>query len=653
MAMKPVLRSLCLLLLALAAVMPALADDFKPISKDELALKDNPATPGAHAMILELNRIENDDSAYEEAYYRIKIFTEEGKKRADVEIPFFKNRYGMNISGIKARTIRPDGTVVPFNGKVFEKTIVKNRDYKYLAKTFTLPEVTPGSIIEYRYRLTWDEGYLFNTSWTLQEDLYIKHAYFKIMPSTHSIYGTLWQSMRLPEGKKVKSSRDGQIELELDNIPAFDEEGFSPPEKELKPRLDFFYREEGLPAVGEQFWKDVQKEEYNSAESFIGHRGGIANAVTTLVTPGDSPEQKLRKLYAKVQTLRNTSYEREKTEQEQKRDKSKNNKNSEDVLNRGYGDISDMNGLFVALVRAAGYQAHMVKVSERDETFFDKAILNSRQLDSYMSHVVADGKEYWLDPGTPFCPFGLLPWRKTGVAGLLLDTKDKANFIRTPNPSSADAIIRRVANLKFADGMFKGEIQLIFSGQEALVRRIDAKREDEQSVKEDLENYLKGMLPGGSTLKLKKMDGLNDDRERLTVVYDAEVPNPPAQAGSRYLMPTSLFEHEASPFRHETRKHAVYFKYPYQVLDAIGLTLPPEFRVEALPDQKHEQSDYGYFDIKWEKKGEQTIVTRRGFAIHGILYPLDVYPQLRDFYSKVGSGDEENVVLRANQSAAQ
>jgi hypothetical protein len=312
-----------------------------------------------------------------------------------------------------------------------------------------------------------------------------------------------------------------------------------------------------------------------------------------------------------------------------------------------------MAGLLVALARAAGFESYMVKVSERDQTFFDKGIINARQLDAYAAYVKADGKDYWLDPGTPFCPFGMLPWRKTGVQGILLNTKDRANFVRTPNPASKDAIIRRVANLKFADGMFKGEIQLDFSGQEALYRRINAKREDEQSVIQDLENDLKSMLPGGSTLKLKKIEGLTDDRERLKVTYDAEVPNPPSQAGSRFLMPTSIFEHEVSPLRHEKRKYPVYFKYPYQVLDAVGLTLPPEYRIEAVPDKKHEESDYGYFDINWTKKGEQTIVMRRGFALHGILYPLDVYPQLRDFYSKVGNADEENIVLRVAEVAGQ
>jgi hypothetical protein len=650
--MKNPFRLSLLLLCALVIAVPAFADDFKPVSPAELAMKDNPAAPGSHAMILELSRIDDDNEAYEEIYYRIKIFTEEGKKHADIEIPFVKN-YGFDITGIKARTVRPDGSVVWFNGKVYEKTLVKGRGVKYVAKTFTLPDVQPGSIIEYRYRRVWDNNWLIDTSWTLQENLFIKSARYKIIPSSRSTYGTLWQTMRLPEGKKVKQSHGNQIELELENIPAFDEEQYAPPEKELKPRLDFFYREEGLPATGDEFWKNVAKKEYGDAESFIGRRGGIASAFNSLVAPNDTAEAKLRKIYAKVQSLRNTTYERDKTAQEEKRDKSKTNKNSEDVLNRGYGDSSDMAGLLVALARAAGFESYMVKVSERDQTFFDKGIINARQLDAYAAYVKADGKDYWLDPGTPFCPFGMLPWRKTGVQGILLNTKDRANFVRTPNPASKDAIIRRVANLKFADGMFKGEIQLDFSGQEALYRRINAKREDEQSVIQDLENDLKSMLPGGSTLKLKKIEGLTDDRERLKVTYDAEVPNPPSQAGSRFLMPTSIFEHEVSPLRHEKRKYPVYFKYPYQVLDAVGLTLPPEYRIEAVPDKKHEESDYGYFDINWTKKGEQTIVMRRGFALHGILYPLDVYPQLRDFYSKVGNADEENIVLRVAEVAGQ
>ena len=66
-----------------------------------------------------------------------------------MEIPYFEEQG--NIIAIRARTIRPDGTIAVFEGKAYDKTIVKARNVKYLAKTFTLPDVQVGSIIEYRY----------------------------------------------------------------------------------------------------------------------------------------------------------------------------------------------------------------------------------------------------------------------------------------------------------------------------------------------------------------------------------------------------------------------------------------------------------------------------------------------------------------------
>src|SRR4051812_19714044 len=86
------------------------AEDFKPVNPTELAMKDNPANPGAHAMILEWDDNEDDNDGMSDHYFRIKIFTEEGKKYGDIEIPYLNNLF--NISGVKARTIRPDGTIV-------------------------------------------------------------------------------------------------------------------------------------------------------------------------------------------------------------------------------------------------------------------------------------------------------------------------------------------------------------------------------------------------------------------------------------------------------------------------------------------------------------------------------------------------------------
>ena len=98
-------------------------EDWLPITPEELKMTSEPKAPGAQAICL-YRQVDRDDLALREnIYYRIKIFTEEGRKYANIEIPFV-NGSG-NIKDIKARTIHPDGTIVNFEGKPYERMIVK------------------------------------------------------------------------------------------------------------------------------------------------------------------------------------------------------------------------------------------------------------------------------------------------------------------------------------------------------------------------------------------------------------------------------------------------------------------------------------------------------------------------------------------------
>src|SRR5436189_5533429 len=95
----------------------------------------------------------------------------------------------------------------------------------------------------------------------------------------------------------------------------------------------------------------------------------MEQAVKENVSTGDSPEVKLQKIYARVQKIRNTSYEIEKTEQEQKRAKEKEINNVEDVWKRGYGDGYQITWLFLGLARAGGFDASPVRTATRDDHF--------------------------------------------------------------------------------------------------------------------------------------------------------------------------------------------------------------------------------------------------------------------------------------------
>jgi len=133
-------------------------------------MTSEPKAPGAPAVILfrEVDRDDTDYGSKEDNYVRIKILTEEGRKYADIEIPYLKD--AENIVNLKARSIRPDGTIANFEGKPFDKTIVKARGLKYQAKTLTLPDVQVGSVIEYLY--TDKFAWLRDSQWILSHELF-------------------------------------------------------------------------------------------------------------------------------------------------------------------------------------------------------------------------------------------------------------------------------------------------------------------------------------------------------------------------------------------------------------------------------------------------------------------------------------------------
>jgi hypothetical protein len=163
---------------------PTWAVNFQPVSPDELKMASEPKAAGAPAIILfrQVDRDDRGNTAHEDVYFRIKILTEEGRKYGDIEIPFWKEQ--SNIGNIHARTIGPNGTIVNFTGKAFDKSIVKARGVKYMAKTFTLPDVQIGSILEYYYTTDFSEHYVFDSHWILSNELFTKHAKFSLKPYT-------------------------------------------------------------------------------------------------------------------------------------------------------------------------------------------------------------------------------------------------------------------------------------------------------------------------------------------------------------------------------------------------------------------------------------------------------------------------------------
>jgi len=617
---------------------------FLPVTPEEVSMTREPKAPGAPAIYL-YRQVDRDDtrSGHVYNYLRIKILTEEGRKYADVDIPFDKEQF--RLGGIKARTIQPDGTTTDFNGKIYEKMVVKAKGLKYLAKTFTLPDVRAGTIIDYSYTVETINGYLYDSRWILSADLFTKKAKFSLVPNAD--YGLMWSWPNgLPQGAKPPTNEGKIVRLETEDVPAFQVEDYMPPENALKFRIDFTYTY-GDPETDEtKFWKKLGKEWNGSFEKFVDKKKAMEQAVSQIVSAGDSPEAKLQKIYARVLQLRNTSFDREKTAQEEKREKLKDINNVEDVLKYGYGSARAINWLFIALARAAGVDAHCVYVSSRSNYFFSRKSLNPDQLNADVVLVKLQGKDLYLDPASKFAPFGVVPWYETDVDGMLLD-KDGGTWVHTSGLDSSFAKIERKADLTLADdGTLEGTLVLTLGGMEALAYRSDAWDDDDASRKSMLEDAVKEAIPATIEVELTNKPDWNSASPTLVAEFHLKVPGWAAGAGRRVLLPVGLFcSSEKHVFEHANRTYAVYFHHPYQKIDDINVALPLGWSVGSVPQFDNQEAPaVGYVAKVEDKKGSLHI--SRKVRVDAVYVPKDKYPVLREFYEMVRSGDDQQVVLQ-------
>jgi hypothetical protein len=636
-------------LFALGAAAPAWAgDDWKPITPEELALKDDPLRPGAHAVILYREVYSNHEKNYEENYTRLKVLTEEGKKYADVEIPYLKGTSG--VRDLEARTIRPDGSIVPFTGEVFEKTVVKYKRTKVLAKTFTFPEVEVGSILEYRYRSTWDQNLLIAPDWDIQGELSLLRGSFRVMPYSgpYSKVTLHWLTRWLPDGKQLEEQKDYSWALELEDVPAFHEEEYMPPKAPLKMAVLFYYKEP-KEELNEEYWKRSGEEKRKDLDHFVGNHKEIRQEVATLTAPADPPQEKLRKLFARAQQIRNLSFERSKTEKEEKREKLKDNNNVKDVLKRGYGYGGEINRLFIAFARAAGYEATLTYLVSRDRDVFTPALRRWYQFNDNVVWVKAGETEYYLDPGGPYTPFGALAWEQTGVQGVRLD-KEGGTIVTTPEVRSADAALERQATLHLdADGNLQGRVTLTFLGLEASDHRYDGLFDDDEKRRKDLKEEIEGWLPTGARVELESVSDWENPEEPLRVEFTLEVPDYAAATGRRLLLPTGIFHStEKYPFQHAEREHPIYFSYPWKETDEVELELPPGYAVEALPAEKQVPTNAMRYSASCRQE-EHAIHLQRALVVDANFFQRQDYYLLRRFFSQVREGDEQSVVLENTQ----
>jgi len=665
----------CLSLACLVSLASVAGAQWTAPTPEELSMTSQPEVPGAPAVYLFREEITDDSLHNWSIYARIKVLTERGKELANVEIGQYSERddegviRGYSVGDIQGRTIHPDGTIIPFTGKPYEKLISKTADSKETVKVFTLPNVEVGSIIEYRYRLRYDDNFFIPPSWFIQSDYFTRKAHYLWRPTNEQLISkdekgeqltssVAWAPI-LPPGAAIKQTRlpatgyqeQGQLLLDLNvqNIMPTPDEEYMPPIKSLSYRVLFYYSP--YRSIDE-YWKSEGKGWSKKTDKFVGPGPKVTAAVRDLVAPTDTPDQKLRKLYAAVMKLDNTSFSRSRSAEEDKAGGLGPAKSTDDVWERKRGGDDQLADLFVAMARAAGLKAYVMTVTDRDRTLFNVNYLSFSQFDDDIAIVNVDGKDQFFDPGQRYCPYGHLAWKHTDAQGLR-QTDGATALVGTPFESYKESRIQRIADLTIDEhGEATGTVKLTWTGAPALRwRQIDL-RGDETALHHDLQTSVEHLMPNDMEVKVGSIEHLEDYEEPLTVTFNLKGPVGSA-TGKRLIIPGDIFEANARPtFPHEKRDIAVYFNYADITQDAMRIVYPASLTLESQP----EKADFLYthtaeYNMS-SKTSTNSLTMFRNFIRAEIIFLPKEYPDLRAFFNKFETKDQEPIVLKVASEPA-
>src|ERR1044071_9272561 len=637
----------CLVTFNAATALPV-GDDWRPLDPAELALKTSTVEKDADAEAL-FWEVRLDDSQVEEFslknYIRIKVFTERGKESQNkVDLPFLGST---RIKDIAARVIKPDGSILELKkDDVFEKTIVNARGLKLKAKSFALPGVEPGAIIEYRWREVIPGGNANRLRIQFQRDIPVGNVTYFLKP----FQGMRYLPFNLGETKFVKD-KDGFFKFTVTNLPAFREEPRTPPENQLRSWV-FLYFSDDTKLAPDTYWKNFGKAAFEGVKDSMKVDGEVKNAIGTIIGDAGNAEEKLRRIYDFCRTkIKNLSDDAAGLTDDEKK-KLKDNKSPGDTLKRGQGTSPDIDYLFAALAKAAGFEVYFALSGNRDDLFFNKNLSNAYFLGSSFVAVKVGEKWEFFSPAEMYTEFGMLGWPEEEQDALVLDPKEPF-WVHTPMAGPERSLEKRTGKFRLLDdGTIEGDVRIEYTGHLGFEKK-EYNDDDSPAQREDtLRSIVKKQM---STAELSeiKIENVTDPLKPFTYSYHLRVPGYAQRTGKRLFLQPEVFEHgKGSLFPSSNRKYEVYFNYPWSEQDHITIELPPGFTLDnadapasITPDMTQRICAQ---EIKIGTDGHVIIYDRSFFFGGGgnILFPVTTYATMKQLFDVVNQGNEHTITLK-------
>lgn len=625
--------------LAVRAAEPA----FPPVTEAERAYREVPGEPNAPAVVLfkrgefELagyGRLFGSYASHLRVAARVKILTEAGKRNGEVAVA---HGAGLRLESFMARTVLPDGRVVPVPADAtFKRRTSTTR--KTFVTSVAFPAVEVGAILDYQYEVVFSSPFVLEP-WFLSEEIPVRHAeiVYRVAKNWTPLVWT-----RAPLGVRIEQAKQEsfsgtELRAWAENLPAVPDVPYGPPYADLASQIAVLPAAYGNARGSQQVMSDwyattsLMRDIYGTVKE---HGLGVGGPARSIAGAGDD-RHKAEALYRYV------------------RDEIATRPGGSVLLDRDtrlrkvYSDRAgttiEKALLLQAMLKEVGIKADVVWAGDRSRGTLDPKLPSPTWFDTALVSLKLDGKAVFLDPTHPGLAFGQLLPDYEGTPAMVPDNVTRLLLPATP----FDQNLRRAeADLTLDDkGRLAGTGTLRLTG----LRAVESLHGEDDAARrvEAWKAWLGKQYPDFQIADVAAAEA--PDERKVTVTWKMAQREDEVLGDESTVIASAPFGPASQPFVQtaEERRIEVLFDFPSRDEVELHLRWPAGWKVERSPATNVLDGVAGGLATGVVVNAEErTLFYRRRFDLtRRRLSSKPEYEAVRALFGAAAKGDAENVVL--------
>ncbi len=633
----------------------------KPTPSDFLVTKATVDSTADAEVIREFGKgqIEYDDSdgnLYLDYTYhvKIKIFNKEGFKSGNVQIPLYiyTNGKSDDLRELTATTYYHDnGTII--KNDLDPKQVFRENKTRYLKLVkFTMPNLRPGSVIEYSYRIKRENIFNFST-WDFQAEIPKQHSEFvAYIPAIYNFNVSL-------RGPRKLSAQNGVVQKEclriagnvidcskmtyiMKDVPAFIEEAYMTAATNFKSAINFELSDVQLLRGGKsnitKTWKDVDYE-LTSDRKFGGQmkqKDLFTSKMPEILRNTTDSLSKAKAILAYIKDqIKWNNYLGKYSDKEVRK-----------ALEARTGNIADINFALISALTAAGFAPDALILSTRQNGVVNNLYPVISEFDYVIAKLDIGGQTYLLDASEPLLPFGLLPLRCINGKGRVVNFK-KPSYWYDVTASQKDAVKYNLIAKLDQDGKIRGTLYTFTGGYSAFRKR--------ESIAQAgaVETYVEQLDEHNPYFSITKYEVKNIDSldKMLEERYEVTIDQFDGTDYSKLIYnPNFLNRISSNPFNLNDRSYPVDLGAATETRVSMALTLPEKFSLAEHPkDLAIGLAENGGRYQTFTKFEDNTLSFSALFQLNKPVYEAEEYLSLKEFYSKIIQQQKLDLIFKKDK----